>query len=83
MNIYLKTPEFVWGGQVNETPYFVAELEDPNGINTVGNGIGHDLSLTVDGKTTYNLNEYYVPQAGNYTKGKVAFSISGLADCKH
>ena len=83
MNIYLNTPEFVWGGQVNETPYFVAELEDPNGINTVGNGIGHDLSLTVDGKTTYNLNEYYVPQAGNYTKGKVAFSIPGLAEGKH
>ena len=65
MNIYLNTPDFVWGGSVNETPYFVAELEDINGINTVGNGIGHDLSLSIDGKTSYNLNEYYVPQTGD------------------
>ena len=83
VNIYLNTPDFMWGGGVNETPYFIAELEDPNGINTVGNGIGHDLSLTIDGRTSYNLNEYYTPEAGNYTKGKVGFSIPELSEGKH
>ena len=28
---------------MNETPFLVAELEDEDGVNTVGNGIGHDL----------------------------------------
>ena len=83
VNIYLNTPDFVWGAGVNETPYFIAELEDPNGINTVGNGIGHDLSLTIDNRTTYNLNEYYTPEVGNYTKGKVGFSIPELSEGKH
>lgn len=83
MMLYLNTPDFPWGGLVNETPYFVAELEDEDGINTVGNGIGHDLSLCIDGKTTYSLNDYYTPVAGSYTKGSVAFSIPTLSEGKH
>ena len=83
MSIYLNTPEFAWGGKVNETPYFIAELEDENGINTVGNGIGHDLSLSIDSRNSYNLNEYYTPQAGDYTRGKVGFSIPELSEGKH
>lgn len=83
MNIYLNTPDFPWGGQVNETPFFVADLEDEDGINTVGNGIGHDLSLCIDGRMTYSLNDYYTPVAGSYTKGAVAFSIPALSEGKH
>lgn len=83
INMYLNKPDFSWGGQVNETPYFVADLEDEDGINTVGSGIGHDLSLCIDGRTTYSLNDYYIPEAGSYTKGKVAFSIPALSEGKH
>lgn len=83
MMLYLNTPDFPWGGQVNETPYFFAELEDEDGINTVGNGIGHDLSLCIDGKITYSLNDYYTPLAGSYTKGTVAYSIPPLTEGKH
>lgn len=83
VQLYLNEPGFVWGGQVNETPYFVAELEDADGINTVGNGIGHDLALIIDGVQTYNLNDYYVPVSGDYTRGKVAYSIPELDEGKH
>lgn len=85
ITLYLNTPDFQSGGQTNNTPLFVAELEDIDGINTVGNGIGHDLSLSIDGSAvlTYNLNDYYVPVAGNYTKGKVRFSIPGLTEGRH
>ena len=37
ITIYLNTPDFSSGGQTNTTPLFVAELEDADGINTVGN----------------------------------------------
>lgn len=83
MMLYLNTPDFPWGGQVNETPYFVAEMKDNDGINTVGNGVGHDLSLCIDGRTTYSLNDYYTPVSGSYTEGKVAFSIPALSEGKH
>lgn len=85
MTIYLNTPDFQSGGQTNNTPLFVAELEDADGINTVGNGIGHDLSLCIDGSAvlTYNLNDYYTPTAGDYTRGMVHFSVPDLAEGKH
>ena len=85
ITIYLNTPDFSSGGQTNTTPLFVAELEDADGINTVGNGIGHDLSLSIDGSavSTYNLNDYYTPVAGDYTRGTVHFSVPELTEGKH
>lgn len=85
ITVYLNTPDFSPGGQTNTTPLFVAELEDADGINTVGNGIGHDLSLCIDGSAvlTYNLNDYYTPVAGDYTRGTVYFSVPELTEGKH
>ena len=82
---YLNMPEFQNGGQVNVTPYFVAQLSDVSGINTAGNGIGHDLQLVIDGDAskTYNLNEYFKLDFGTYTDGKVTFSIPQLEPGHH
>ena len=41
------------------------------------------MSLCIDGRTTYSLNDYYTPVAGSYTEGKVAFSIPALSEGKH
>lgn len=85
INLYLNTPEFVYGGQVNETPYLVAELEDEDGINTVGNGIGHDIVAIIDGSPvyTYVLNSYYQSVMGDYTRGTVRYSFPELSEGKH
>ena len=85
INLYLNTPDFVYGGKVNETPYLVAELEDEDGINMVGNGIGHDLVAIIDGSPvyTYVLNNYYESGFGDYTKGTVRYSFSELPEGKH
>ena len=82
---YLNSPTFTNGGNVNTTPYFVAELNDEDGINTTGNGIGHDLMLIVDGEMsrTYNLNDNFTYDFGSYTKGKTFFSIPELTPGPH
>lgn len=82
---YLNTPEFKNGGQVNCTPYFVAQISDSSGINTTGNGIGHNLQLIIDGDANkdYNLNEYFSYNFGSYTTGTVAYSIPSLEPGKH
>lgn len=82
---YLNDEDFENGGVVCSTPFFYASIEDESGINANGNGIGHDLILTVDGKTdrTYNLNPYYIWEFGDYTKGAVAFTIPELEDGPH
>lgn len=85
MKLYLNVPEFRSGEATNETPLFVAELEDAEGINTVGSGVGHDLTLCIDDSPvlTYNLNDYYQPVAGDYTRGTVRFSIPELMPGSH
>lgn len=82
---YLNSPSFVNGGQVNSTPYFVAEINDEDGINTTGNGIGHDLMLIIDGEMakTYNLNEHFTYDFGSYTSGSTYYSIPKLEPGKH
>ena len=82
---YLNSAAFVNGGNVNTTPYFVAELTDEDGINASGSGIGHDLQLIIDGEMskTYSLNDYFQYDFGSYTSGKLGYSIPTLDYGKH
>ena len=82
---YLNSPSFSNGDDVNSTPYFVAEITDKDGINTTGNGIGHDLELTIDGLTamTYNLNGNFQYDFGSYTSGTTYYSIPELTAGRH
>jgi hypothetical protein len=82
---YLNSENFSNGDAVNQTPYFVAMLNDEDGINASGSGIGHDLQLIIDGQmtTTYSLNDYFQYDFGSYTKGQVSFSIPTLAYGQH
>mgnify|MGYP003290331069 CR=1 FL=1 len=84
IQMYLNSPDFVSGGKANETPLFVAKLEDADGINTTGN-IGHNLTVIVDGQAsmTYNLNEYYLSDIGGYTLGTVSYVLPELPEGKH
>lgn len=82
---YLNSPSFVNGGNVNSTPYFVAQITDANGINSTGNGIGHDLQLIIDGDMakTYTLNDNFVYDFGTYTSGTTYYQIPELSAGKH
>ena len=82
---YLNSETFTNGDEVNTTPYFVAHLNDEDGINASGGGIGHDLLLVIDGDATkmYTLNNYFQYDFGSYTKGQVGFSIPALSYGQH
>lgn len=82
---YLNSPSFVNGGNVNPTPYFVAEISDKDGLNTTGSGIGHDLVLTIDGEMarTYVLNNNFEYDFGSYTSGRTYYSIPELSPGRH
>lgn len=82
---WLNSEDFEDGDEVNETPYLFFTLHDPKGINTTGNGLGHDISIIIDNneQTTYNLNSYFKPTTGGYADGTVAFSIPELEEGEH
>jgi len=81
----LNSENFENGGVVNGTPYFYANLTDESGINYSGNGIGHDLILCVDNDVskTYTLNNYYVQEFGDYTRGTVSYVLPELEAGSH
>jgi len=82
---YLANPLFTSGDVVGESPYFYAEIYDPDGINVSGSGIGHDLELIIDGKLsyTYNLNSYFDYVFGDYRRGSVGYQIPALPAGEH
>ena len=82
---YLNSKNFKNGGKVNTTPYFIAELYDDSGINASGSSIGHDLELIIDGdiNKTYNLNNYFEYDFGDYRSGSIGFSIPQLSIGTH
>ena len=82
---YLNSKAFKNGGTVNTTPYFIAELYDESGINASGSSIGHDLELIIDGdmNQTYNLNNYFEYDFGDYRSGSIGYSIPELSVGTH
>lgn len=61
----------------NEQPTLKIELYDESGINTTGNGLGHDIVAIIDGNeaTTYTLNSYYSQAVGDYRRGTITYTL--------
>lgn len=85
IRLYLNTPTFQYGANVNATPMLVAELRDSSGLNISGNGLGHDILLIIDNNPnwTWVLNSEFEQTAGDYTCGRVMFSIPELPEGRH
>ena len=84
LRLYMNDTNFVSGGITNESPIFLAFLEDENGINTAS-GIGHDIVAILDGNENnpFILNDYYETETDNYKKGKVTYPFRDLAPGLH
>lgn len=84
VKLYMNDESFVSGGITNESPIFLAFLEDENGMNTAS-GIGHDMVAILDGdeNNPYILNDYYETELDDYTKGKLRFPFRNLAKGLH
>jgi len=85
IELYINNTNFVSGGITDENPVLLAFVRDENGINTTGNGIGHDISSTLDGdpNNVKILNDYYVADANSYKSGIISFPYFDLEDGSH
>jgi hypothetical protein len=82
---YLNDEKFVNGSVTNETPVLILKIADSSGINTVGTGIGHDLTAVLDGdmRNTFVLNDFYETDADSYQRGTVRFQLPGMQEGMH
>jgi hypothetical protein len=80
LSVFMNDENFVFGGMTDENPILLAHVSDSNGINTLGNGIGHDLTAILDDNTseTIVLNDFYESDTDSYKSGKIRYSFKGL-----
>ena len=80
IRLYMNDETFINGGITDQSPYFLAFLDDEHGINTAS-GIGHDIVAILDGNiaSPYVLNDYYETELNDYTKGKIRFPFRNLS----
>lgn len=85
LSLYLDHSDFVSGDLCESDPVFMAHLYDEHGINFTGNGIGRDISLTLDHdpESTVILNSVFDPVLDSYQEGWVSYPFEGLEDGRH
>jgi hypothetical protein len=85
VQIYLNDDRFVNGGITSQEPLLIVDCFDENGINTAGNGVGHDLIAILDGNSSdpIVLNNYYTGKLDSYQSGQIQYTLKNLSVGKH
>lgn len=85
ISLYMNNLLFRDGGATDPNARLLAVVNDENGINTVGNGIGHDITAILDGNTTepYILNDFYESDINTFKSGYIWFPFSMLSPGEH
>ena len=81
----LNDDTFVDGSDVNESPLVLATVSDESGVNFSSAGIGHSMTLTLDGTNSYNdVVSYYTPMnARQGTMGSINYQLNDLKTGPH
>lgn len=85
IELYLNDEHFVNKGITNADPVLYVKLRDELGINTTGNGIGHDLVAILDGANDAQiiLNDYYEAVQDSSNQGTVKYQLRDLSKGSH
>lgn len=85
VQLYMNDIKFAFGGTTDETPFIYSIMKDSSGINTVGNGIGHDITATLDNKSedVIVLNDFYQADLNSFKSGTVRYQLKNLTEGKH
>lgn len=83
--LYMNDLNFRSGGFTDENPLLLAVVNDESGINTIGNGIGHDIVVILDDQTDspFILNDSYLSDLNTYKSGVITFPFHNLAPGRH
>jgi len=85
IDLFLNTTSFQSGDLTTPSPLLIANLSDESGINTVGNGIGHDLVAIIDGnyQLPVVLNDHFNPETDSYQEGLILYGLGPFSDGLH
>ena len=85
IELFMNDTNFIFGGITDANPSLYATLYDESGINTVGNGIGHDMLAIIDEESSNPivLNDFYESNINSYKSGTINYPLSTLSEGKH
>ena len=85
IELFMNDENFVNGGITDPNPVLIAKISDNFGINTTGNGIGHDLTGVLDRATGSKivLNDYYQTEKDSFNRGIVRYRLQNLTVGEH
>ncbi len=85
ISLFMDNLNFKDGGITSDSPFLIAQLNDESGINTISNGIGHDIVATIDGdnSSSFVLNSFYSADLDSYRSGEVKYKFARLAEGNH
>lgn len=82
--LYLNKREFTEGSMVNSNPVLHASFYDESGINISDTGIGHKMSVSLDGDKIFDdVYTCYTPDPENPLGGSIAYPIQDLSAGEH
>lgn len=83
--IYMNHPSFVNGQKVNPSPMLLANVTDDRAINLSTSGIGHQMTLELDGgaKVLTDVANYFTPFTNGTPGGTIAYPLEDLAEGAH
>lgn len=85
ITLFMNDTTFIDGDLTSENPKLLVRLFDESGINTLGNGVGHDLTAVID-QNQYSsvlMNDYYVADLDSYQSGWARYQYFNLDDGPH
>lgn len=85
IRLFMNDTTFVPGGKTDENPIMLARVIDESGINTTGNGIGHDIMATLDDDNTQSfiLNQFYEADIDSYNSGHISYPFRNIPEGEH
>ncbi|MBO6515078.1 MAG: type IX secretion system sortase PorU [Bacteroidia bacterium] len=87
VSLFMNDDSWVFGGTTDPSPTILCRVFDENGINTLGNGIGRDITAILDAGTknekTIILNEFYQAALDSYQEGEIKYNLEDLPMGKH
>lgn len=92
--LFMNNTNFADGGITDQNPTLLACVTDDSGINSTGSGIGHDITVILDGEVinTIVVNDYFFSGEGNgcvnasledYQRGNVTYPFRNLKPGAH
>lgn len=82
-SFYLNHQAFTSGASVNAAPVAIAHVRDNRSINLSSAGIGHQMLLSIDGRSLTDTPLYYTPSSDGTPGGTLAYQLDRLDPGRH